>query len=72
METYIVRIRRCQKKTEGPASVGIVEDAESGRKTKFTGPDELLKILKIEEAGACRDKKSKQQNIHVARQHKKS
>ena len=72
METYIVRIRRCQEKAASPASVGIVEDAENGRKRKFAGSGELLKILKIEEAGACRDKKSKQQNVHVARQHKKS
>ena len=59
METYIVRIRRCQEETESPASVGIVEDAESGRKRKFAGPGELLKILKIEKRGTCTDKKSK-------------
>ncbi len=57
METYIVRIRRCQEEAESPASVGIVEDAESGRKRKFAGPGELLKILRLEKAGS--DKKSK-------------
>jgi len=57
METYIVRIRRCQEKSESPASVGIVEDAESGRKTKFAGPAELLKILRLE--NSCREKGSK-------------
>ena len=57
METYIVRIRRCHEKTEGPASVGIVEDAENGRKTKFAGSGELLKILRLEKG--CTDKKSK-------------
>ena len=57
METYIVRIRRCQEKSESPASVGIVEDAESGRKTKFAGPAELLKILRLEKGR--RENKSK-------------
>ena len=57
METYIVRIRRCEEKTESPASVGIVEDAESGRKRKFAGSGELLKILRLEKG--CREKKSK-------------
>jgi hypothetical protein len=70
METYIVRIRRCQEEAESPASVGIVEDAESGKKRKFAGSGQLLKILRLEKA--CTDKKSKQQNVHVARQHKRS
>jgi len=37
METYIVRIRRCQEEAESPASVGIVEDAVSGKEngTKY-------------------------------------
>jgi len=58
METYIVRIRRCQEETESPASVGIVEDAESGKRTKFAGSGELLKILRLEKG--CREKKSKE------------
>jgi len=61
METYIVRILRCQEETESPASVGIVEDAESGRKTKFAGSGELLKILKLEKRGTCTDKKSRKE-----------
>jgi hypothetical protein len=45
-------------------------DAESGKKRKFAGSGQLLKILRLEKA--CTDKKSKQQNVHVARQHKRS
>jgi len=58
METYIVRIHRYEEEGESPVSVGIVEDAESGRKKKFTGSGELLKILKFEADPAKRRSKA--------------
>jgi len=47
METYIVRIRRCPEDTGGAGAVGIVEDAKSGQETRFSGPGELLTILRL-------------------------
>jgi hypothetical protein len=61
METYIVRIHRRQGEDKSPVSIGIVENAENGRKTKFADSSALLNILKLEKNGTCENKKSKQQ-----------
>lgn len=59
METYIVRIHRHQEEDRNQASAGIVENADTGRKSKFTCPEELLKILKVKETGGKKKTKKK-------------
>jgi hypothetical protein len=61
METYIVRIHRSQEEGESPVSKGIVENAESGRKTKFADPDGLLRILKLKKIETSGNDKPKRQ-----------
>lgn len=58
METYIVRIHRYEEEGNAPVSVGLVEDIGGGKTRKFASPEELLKILKLE--NTCADRKSKQ------------
>lgn len=61
METYIVRIHRCQGEDKSPASIGIVENAENGRKTKFADSSELLRILKLKKIETSGNNKPKRQ-----------
>ena len=60
MKTYIVRIHRYEEEGKEPAAVGIVEDAETGKTSKFAGPEELLKILKLQKTRAGGQRKARQ------------
>jgi hypothetical protein len=61
METYIVRIHRRQEEGESPVSIGIVENAENGRKTKFADSKGLLRILKLKKIETSGNNKPKRQ-----------
>jgi len=53
VDTYIVRIYRDQEKG-ARVSAGIVENAGTGRKKRFSDAAELLRFLKLERSGTAK------------------